>query len=333
MNRWARRALAAALLLLAVHGAVWLAALWRLEAELGARRQALVDLGWQVAAGPTHWAGWPLAARLDVDGLDVKTPDGSAGWRSGTARFGIALARPLWLATTLDGPHAATLGGVEVPVQAANIALSARLIGQPVRSELVLRDLRAEGPGGVLAIAALDLHATNDLFAPAGRVALTVSATASDVALPSPVMARARGGFGPRIPALALDGSITAPLPAGPPTREDAAAWRAAGGRLQLTRLSLRWGKLDVGGSAELTLDGALQPAGSGTLRAVGVPETADALAEAGAIPGGTARAVKALAGLMARPPDNEVELALTLAGRILTLAGFPIARLPELRW
>ena len=35
----------------------------------------------------------------------------------------------------------------------------------------------------------------------------------------------------------------------------------------------------------------------------------------------------------MARPPDNEVELQLTLADRALGIAHFPIARLPELHW
>ncbi len=86
-------------------------------------------------------------------------------------------------------------------------------------------------------------------------------------------------------------------------------------------------------GNAEFELDPQLQPVGSGVLRALGVAETADALAGAGAIPNGTARAVKALAALMARPPDNEVELALTLVDRSVVLAGFPIAAVPELRW
>jgi hypothetical protein len=332
-RRWQRRAVVAAIVLLVVHGAVWFGALWRLEAELAAREQELVAQGWEVTAGPAHWAGWPLAARLDIDGLAVTAPDKVTAWRSPKARFGFEFVRPLWLVSDLAGLHTLRVGGVEVPVQAGRLTLAIRLVGQPIRSELTVRGLRAEGPGGVLAIGRLDLRAANDPRAGAGQVALTVSGDAAEIDLPSPIMARTGSSFGPRIGALGLDASLTGPLPAGPPTRAAATAWRAAGGRLKLDRLSLRWSKLDVTGSAELELDAQLQPAGTGTLRAVGIPETADALVAAGAIPSGTARAVKALTALMARPPDNEVELQLSIVDRALGLARFPIARLPELVW
>jgi hypothetical protein len=110
-------------------------------------------------------------------------------------------------------------------------------------------------------------------------------------------------------------------------------AWRAAEGRLDLTRLALRWGKLDVVANAQLQLDAQLQPAGEGTVQAVGLPETFDALAAAGMMPAGTARAARAVAALMARPPDGEVELPVTLAERTLSVARFPVARLPEMVW
>ncbi len=211
-RRWPRRVATAAIVLLALHGAAWLAAMLRLEAELGMRRQELDAQGWRVSAGPARWAGWPLAARLDLDAPAVQSP-GATAWRSAAARFGASLARPLWLVTELDGPHVLTLGGIDVPVRTARLTVAARLVGQPQRSTLAVRGLHAEGPGGTLAIGALDLQATTDPAAAPGSVAAAIAATAADLDLPSPVMARAPGGYGARIPALALDASITAPLP------------------------------------------------------------------------------------------------------------------------
>jgi hypothetical protein len=332
-RHWPRRILYGAILLLALHGAAWLGTLWLLEGELAVRRQELAAQGWQVALGGSRWTGWPLAARIDLHDVSLRSPDGRSGWHSAAVRFGIRITRPLWLVAEFAGPHTMTIAGIEVPVRTGRLAVAGRLLGVPVRAETTVLGLRAEGPGGVLAIETLDLRTSTDPRAAPGQVAATLSASATGIELPSPLLARSPHDFGPRIPALALEGSITAPLPAGPPTRDAAAAWHAANGRLKLDRLALRWGKLDVTGSAEFELDDRLQPAGGGTLSALGVPETADALAAAGAIPDGTARAVKALAALMAKPPRNEVELSLALTGRTVSLAHFPIARIPELHW
>ncbi|MFZ5608068.1 MAG: DUF2125 domain-containing protein [Pseudomonadota bacterium] len=81
---------------------------------------------------------------------------------------------------------------------------------------------------------------------------------------------RALGALGPRLDSLIIDASLSGPAI---PSREAAAlaAWRDAGGTLDVPRLVLRWGPLEVTGSGTLALDDALRPLGALALDAQGL--------------------------------------------------------------
>jgi Uncharacterized protein conserved in bacteria (DUF2125) len=118
---------------------------------------------------------------------------------------------------------------------------------------------------------------------------------------------------------------------------ERAAAWRDAGGTLEIQRLAVNWGPLDLTGSATLALDDQLQPMGTGSARVIGYAETLDALAARGAISRSAATAAKAVLSLLAHAPADgsppDVKVPLTLQYRTLSMRQVPLLRLPELDW
>ena len=126
-------------------------------------------------------------------------------------------------------------------------------------------------------------------------------------------------------------------MPPGAPLTERAAAWRDGGGALEIRRLALIWGPLDLTASATLALDEQLQPMGAGSARVVGYAETLDALAAHAAISRSAATAAKAVLSLLAHTPEDgsppDVEVPLTLQYRTLSMRQVPLVRLPELDW
>src|SRR6185295_1371880 len=89
--------------------------------------------------------------------------------------------------------------------------------------------------------------------------------------------------------------------------REAVAAWRDAGGTLEIRRLTLDWAPLALAG------DG---PLGAFTLRIAGYAETIDAIAGAGALRPREAAAIKAALNLLARQEgaDGRREVRLPLS-------------------
>jgi hypothetical protein len=115
-----------------------------------------------------------------------------------------------------------------------------------------------------------------------------------------------------------------------------------AGGPTSTTRFSIesasgRSGPASASGSAVLALDEALQPAGAGTLRVVGAGAVLDAATRGGLLPQRNAGATRLVLRMMERlPPEGGppvLEVPLTLEERTLSLARFPLLRLPALEW
>ena len=115
-----------------------------------------------------------------------------------------------------------------------------------------------------------------------------------------------------------------------------AAAWRDRGGRIVVQHVETRWGDLAASGTATLTLDGALQPFATATLRLSGYDAALDALAASGTIGTGTARVAHAVLGLMAQPgTDGTYTVTLPVTWRDGTVAAgqIPLLRTPPVAW
>ena len=115
--------------------------------------------------------------------------------------------------------------------------------------------------------------------------AIGVAAILHDLDVPA-----APPGFGKTVDELGFGVTLMGALPAGPP-REAAAAWRAAGGTVELDHFDLRWGAIGLTGSGTLALDADLQPEGSLSGAISGYDQLLNALVASGRMQGAATRA------------------------------------------
>jgi hypothetical protein len=331
-GRPARWLVAAVLLVLAVLGidtAAWWLATGRLRQAYLAWQAALPAQGWQLAASPPVASGWPLAARLRIDGVRLgQAPPGGFGWTSARVRFGIALARPGVLAVDAGGAQSLAVPGL-APLQFRAGRLHAELpLSLPVRSvQATASDLAVALPAGVMEVAQADLQAE---WAPR---AVHVRVQAGPATLPP----GHRWGLGQTIADGSLDLVVHGAWPGGTP-RAAAGAWRDGGGSVELRQVAVRWGALDASGSGRAGLDGDLQPTARLDARVVAPQSALAALADAGAISrdaavaAGAVLALLEVPGRLANQPDV-LSLPLRLQGGGVLLGQIPVARLPKLAW
>ncbi len=318
--------LAAIVLLAVLHSVTWLVVTLQMDAALENHVVLWRNQGWQLDHGAVSHSGWPLAARLEVPAVRLTEVSSGNAWQSANATLEIQALHPMRLDVTLSGPHVlARAGSQPVPITTEAFGGTFGLM-QPQTGDIEVRGLVAQTPTGQLTLAALNVHLLRDLAAGPAVDAVTVQAVALDLDIASQVAVR---GLGATIGRITLAAGLSGPLPHG----STPAAWRDAGGRLALHQLNVAWGKLDAQTSAIIALDGKLQPEGTGTIAAAGIPETLDVLVGAGMIPPGPARSIKAVLLFTARSPDGRLTLPLALKDRMLSIARFPLVQIPELHW
>ena len=150
-----------------------------------------------------------------------------------------------------------------------------------------------------------------------------------------------RWPLGPRIARLEGDLQIRKalrPLP-GTGLAARVAAWRDRGGSVEVARLGLSWGALELSGRAVLGLDRRLQPQGTGSARISDPDAVLDGLRANGVLTAQAAAVGKVLLSLLARPAAPEdgkpahptVELPVTLEDQLMSIAGYGAVRLPAL--
>lgn len=133
---------------------------------------------------------------------------------------------------------------------------------------------------------------------------LDVSIAIDDVGLPPEL----DGGLGREIAHVAVDAAITGPLPPALDA-EGLAAWSEAGGTVELSGLSLRWGDLVVEGNGTLALDDEMRPLASLVAEITGHAAVLKALADAGTIKPRDAATATTIFNLLAKPGPNGVRV------------------------
>ena len=350
-----KRLLLAAVLLVLLVPAAWLLAEWRFEAAVQDWAAARRTEGWTVRSGPAAWTGFPFRAALVLPDVALSSPGPAATTRgahpalapaAGPVPGGLDWAVPR-LELVVSPLHPLTLGLRPAGAERLRVAMLPPLaveaedarVTVPLRTDpgatggvpaitATVAALRLAGPGGGAAsTGALSLFLA--LHPGAGRdaAAVTVQFAAADVALPAlPLPLRT----------LSLAGALEGPLDPRPTAAATAAAWRDGGGRLLVQRFAAQWGDLAADGSTTLTLDGALQPAASATVRLSGYDAALDALAAAGTIGPGTATVARAVLGLMAQPGGEggrSVELPVTWRAGVVSAGQIPLLRTPAVAW
>ncbi len=310
--RWACGALVAAGL---AHGVFWLNAVRRLDTLVEEQAQALRAQGWRVVFGPAWPRGWPGRAGLQFGPASVEA--GGLAWRADRAAIDTPLRWPESMSGT-PGPARVRADGQQI-----------RLGSGPVLA-VVSRDLQLEVSGGAATLAGTGVGIAQVFEAEALQLRLGPEGLALSARRLKPLgSARMRGQV---VDALALHASATPPLPFAGDLRSAATAWRQAGGAVDVSDITLTMGGAHALGKARAGLDDALQPVLDGTMHVTGYEAGLDELAAAGVLARQTVVAAKAVFGLLAAPaPDGGADVPVQVAGGVLTVARFPLLRVPML--
>ena len=349
-RRYYRRSLASLFLLMIVLAggwtAIWYVAAGRVAGHVLAWERQQRAEGWSISHGPPRRSGWPLAAGVTLPGLRVAAGaqyvPGGFVWQADALTVAVDIRHLSRLYWGVTGRQTLKAGpGPAIPFQATTFAGQVALgPDEPSRlfqlhaTGLIAAVTVATGTPQPLTVATLDAAETDDTTADAAGNALVVAATMTGVGLPPHLVP----GLGGSLRSLSFDAAVSGPVPVQGPEPAPAAlataawatAWRNAGGTVGLRALHLADGPLIADGQGRFQLDAFLRPEGAVALHLAGVNETVDRLAENGTLTRPEATAVRAMLGLMIRPPGvDALDAPLNLRDGILAAGAIPLLRLP----
>jgi hypothetical protein len=330
--------LAVPLLLVAADSLYWFIAKRHLEDGFAAWVAQARANGWTITTGKPEAGARPASATLPVPTVPLQGGDrdilGGLTWTAERLVLQVSLLRPRLLVVEPQGEQQLRLSGnPEIPFTASHMQAVLPVAAEPWPrfAEIGVTDLHIAGD--LATVGSTQVHLDFAPEATASQPAIGLTLEAERVGLPAGP-ARA---LGPNIASLAIEANLSGPAPPGATVTDQAKAWRSAGGSLNIRRVALLWGSLDLTAHATLTLDDQLQLAGDGSAKATGYGEALDALASHGGISRSGATAAKAVLSLLASNPENggppSVDVPLTLKYRTLSMRQFPLVRLPELDW
>ncbi|MBV8888390.1 MAG: DUF2125 domain-containing protein [Alphaproteobacteria bacterium] len=134
---------------------------------------------------------------------------------------------------------------------------------------------------------------------------------------------------------LALGLKVMGPFPGGA-LPQALAAWRDAGGTVELDNFHLRWGALGISGSGTLALDLELQPIGGFSGAVQGYDQIMTALVESGRLRASDAGLARLGLSMMARAgPDgrSEIKTSFTVQHGEMLLGPLKLGKVPRVAW
>ncbi|HEX6121394.1 MAG TPA: DUF2125 domain-containing protein [Dongiaceae bacterium] len=264
------------------------------------------DIAWKGAALEAEMAPWNLHdIRVRSDGLhdaSLRPADGASEWRLAAAG----------LAGTVELNGNGALRGVNAMLQQPNLTLPDGRLAASARATLGLDFPEAPPTDFRMPLAQVALG-LKDLALPAGTRLLTADA----------------------VEILSLDATLKGPMPPAP-LKDALAAWRDAGGVMELNGFGFAQGPLVLTGNATLALDPDLQPEGAGTVTATGLGDAVELLIRDGLIPSDRALAVRATVKALEKPgPDGKPQatIGLSLQNRTLHFGPVPLLTLQRIAW
>jgi hypothetical protein len=324
-------------LILGGYSAFWFVVAGRIENGIGEWAESLrphnVDLSWRAI----RVGGFPLAFRAELrDALlrdpalaqpaEIRVPRLSAAahpwnfraWRL-AAPDGLTAAlgppeNPLVKLTARKGtgmvaPHPDGGANVQIGLDEAAVDAGVRVVAHQAELSLSLPQHPPQSPD---------------------ERAIAVALALRDVTVPV-VPAPLRNP----LDEVAFAASLMGPVPAAPP-RQAAAAWRDAGGTIEIERVALRWGTLAITGSGTMALDAELQPIGSFSGAIEGYDELMSALVTAGRLRAGDAGLARMALGFLARPGAGgrpQIATSLTIQDGQMLLGPVKLGPAPRIPW
>lgn len=137
------------------------------------------------------------------------------------------------------------------------------------------------------------------------------------------------------VQSLNVDATIKGPMPLA--TLKDAlAAWRDAGGVVELHNFGFAQGPLAVSGNATLALDPELQPEGAGTITTAGLSAAVEILIRDGFIPPDRALVARTTVRALEKPGADgrpQATVGLSLQNRTVSFGPVPLFALQPIEW
>ena len=298
------------------------------------QRADKIDFSWQ----KVRVSGYPAAFRVDLDsaalrdGAVTPSPEFHIPVLSGTAR-------PWDLADW----HIAAPEGFTAELAAGGRSSPAKLMARTadgltsIESDggwklwLDLKDVTVEGGARIRASSARttinvpprSLHGHTEPV-------LDVTVDANQINLPVAV-----GPLGDTIDELGFGATVKGAIPSGK-LADAVAAWRDAGGTIELGNLRLKWGALNATATGTIALDQELQPTGGFSGAIQGYDQILTALVQNGQMRASDAGLARIALTLLAKAgPDGkpEIRTAFTIQNGQMFLGPAKLGRLPHIAW
>jgi hypothetical protein len=347
-SRWITRAAGALVALLALD---WLGCRWllqRMQTEYAQWQRDAESQGWRVSSAAATGGGFPLGATLKIPDLTLSGGQalvpGGVDWHAQRVMLSLSLLNPWRLDVAPEGQQTVRAATGRTVALNADVLLAQVPLGggRPDHIHIEIAGLtagmRGSGNPQDVRIDGLDLQ-LSAARGVAARTSLQLDVQAHGLGLPD----KGRWPLGATVSRLEAQISLASPALSGLAPAEQARAWRDWGGTMEVTRLAVKWGPLDMSGSATLGLDDRLQPAGHGRAEVRGWQATLDALASAGTLPQGVAQTAKAVLSLMAPASGGAtgvgdeggapLSLPVTLKDSTVSLGNIPLLRVRPLAW
>jgi hypothetical protein len=313
------------------------------------RTQTLAWVEQRRAAGFTvryttfELSGFPfmLLATIDEPGLGRSSAQAPWAWQGERLILQARPWNPWRLHLALNGAHTVRLadaaGSNTYSGAAGTLTLDVILgDGGPESGRLTVAglDLSTAAGTSVIAVEQAVLVARRGLPKPEDYRASTldVDLTAAGIGLPGNLDLP----LGRVISALRLEADVRGPVPAGL-WRESLAKWRNDGGTVEVARLGLAYGPLDVRANGTMALDGDMQPIGAFTSKVEGFFPLVDALKKKGLVHARDAVTAKVMLGVLAKKPADggppTLNLPLTVQGRKFYAGPLALLEVPAIPW
>jgi hypothetical protein len=306
----------------------WLAGRW--TDGIARWTAAAAGQGWTVTTGTVTVGGFPGALRIALPAPKAADAAGEA-WIGPPVTLTVSPFAPLAPHFAASGRHVVALPGRRpLDLQADSLTGVLTIVHDiPAMLAVEARQIVAAPvilDGFTMTLRRLEAGAT-DPTAPV----LAATAEIDRLALPEGAVPMLDKIVSVAHLALRLRGAI----PLSPP-RQALAAWRDAGGTVEIDSADIDWPPVAGAGNATLALDGDLQPELAGTATLRGLPAMIDRMVELGTMEPGPAVAAKVVLGLASSEgsdgmPENKV--AVTIQNRVLSLGPARILKLPEVKW
>ena len=339
-----RRPLIAAaglLLIVGLYVVYWFVLAHLLRQDIDRWTASQREQGYQIAYGEPAIGGFPFAVTARMTAPSATAANFHWRWQGPDLDLTIRPWAPLDLLFSAPGRHRLDVAGDaphwdQLDADGLTFELDIGFDGRVQRGRLALSgaDLLDSRQGRSDAAAlAIDARLPWPPPGDPSNSAIDLEATGSGIDIPDNQVSP----LGRRVDSVHVVAQLMGMPPPAASARQVLAAWRDAGGTLELRQGELAWGPLRLSGNSTIALDQNLQALAAGSLTVAGFAETLDAFVAAGMVPAGSAKLAKFMFSALAKPPPGggrpQVQVPLALQDGVLSMGPVKLAKVRPIDW